>query len=92
MKTYLGTGVRAPHINLGIRWRWVVCFMPWPLYPTVPIGHDAVWAPVLLLLKLITHTHLFVPQISLNLFTSKNWKVTVTQPCNSTVETTLHPS
>jgi hypothetical protein len=24
----------APHIlNLGTRWRWVVSFMPWPLYP-----------------------------------------------------------
>jgi len=31
----LGIGGIAPHIfYLGARWRWVVSFTPWRLYPT----------------------------------------------------------
>jgi hypothetical protein len=33
MKTYWGRGGIAPRINLETRWRWVVSFTPWPLYP-----------------------------------------------------------
>jgi hypothetical protein len=34
MKTYWGSGDITPNIiNLSTRWRWVVSFMPWPLYP-----------------------------------------------------------
>jgi hypothetical protein len=34
MKTYWGSGGMAPRIlDLGTRWRWVVSFMPRPLYP-----------------------------------------------------------
>jgi hypothetical protein len=34
MKTYYGSGGIAPRIlDLGNRWRWVVSFMPRPLYP-----------------------------------------------------------
>jgi hypothetical protein len=34
MKTYWESGSIASHIlNLGTRWRWVVSFMPWILYP-----------------------------------------------------------
>jgi hypothetical protein len=33
MKAYWGNGGIAPHIlDLSTRWRWVVNFMPWPLY------------------------------------------------------------
>jgi len=32
MKTYWGSGGIAPHIlDLGISWKWVVSFTPWPL-------------------------------------------------------------
>jgi len=34
MKTYWGSRGIALHIlYLGTRWRWVVCFIPRPLYP-----------------------------------------------------------
>jgi hypothetical protein len=34
MKAYWGSGGIAPRIfDLGTRWRWVVSFTPWPLYP-----------------------------------------------------------
>jgi hypothetical protein len=34
MKAYWGSGGIAPRVfNLGTRLRWVVSFMPWPLYP-----------------------------------------------------------
>jgi hypothetical protein len=34
MKTYCGSGGIVPQIlDLGTRWRWVVSFMPRPLYP-----------------------------------------------------------
>jgi len=34
MKTYWGSGGTAPCIlDLGTRWRWVVSFTPWLLYP-----------------------------------------------------------
>jgi hypothetical protein len=34
MKTYCGSGGIAPRIlDLGTRWRWVVIFIPRPLYP-----------------------------------------------------------
>jgi hypothetical protein len=34
MKIYWGSGGIAPCIlDLGTRWRWVVNFTPWPLYP-----------------------------------------------------------
>jgi hypothetical protein len=34
MKTYWGSVGIAPRIfNIGPRWRWVVSFTPWPLYP-----------------------------------------------------------
>jgi hypothetical protein len=34
INAYLGSGGIAPHIlDLGTRWRWVVSFTPWPLYP-----------------------------------------------------------
>jgi hypothetical protein len=33
MKAYWGSGGIAPHIDLGTRWRWVVSYTPWPLYP-----------------------------------------------------------
>jgi hypothetical protein len=34
MKTCWESGGIVPHIlDLGTRWRWVVSFMPWPLYP-----------------------------------------------------------
>jgi hypothetical protein len=32
MKTYWGSGRKASHVNLGIRWSWVVSFTPRPLY------------------------------------------------------------
>jgi len=33
MKAYLGSASIAPRIlNIGIRWKWVVSFTPWPLY------------------------------------------------------------
>jgi hypothetical protein len=31
--TYWGSGVIAPRINLGARWKWLVTFTPRPLYP-----------------------------------------------------------
>jgi hypothetical protein len=35
MKRYWDSGGTAPHIlNLSIRWKWVVSFVPWPLYPS----------------------------------------------------------
>jgi hypothetical protein len=38
MKAYWGSEGIAPHIlDLGTRWRWVVSFMPWPLYPQYPL-------------------------------------------------------
>jgi len=43
MKTWASGGI-APHIlNLSIRWKTVVSYMPWPLYtqgksPPVPAG------------------------------------------------------
>jgi len=34
MKAWWGSGSIAPCIlDLGIRWRWVGSFTPWPLYP-----------------------------------------------------------
>jgi hypothetical protein len=34
MKTYWGSGGIAQHLlDFSIRWRWVVSFTPWPLYP-----------------------------------------------------------
>jgi hypothetical protein len=34
MKTYWRSGGIAPRIlDLGTRWRWVVSFTPWPIYP-----------------------------------------------------------
>jgi hypothetical protein len=34
MKTYWGSRGIAPRIlDIGTRWRWVVSFTPWPLYP-----------------------------------------------------------
>jgi len=34
MKTYWGGGDTVPYVlDLGTRSRWVVSFMPWPLYP-----------------------------------------------------------
>jgi hypothetical protein len=34
IKAYWGSGGISPRIlDLGTRWRWVVRFMPWPLYP-----------------------------------------------------------
>jgi hypothetical protein len=43
MKTHWGGGaVIAPHIlDLRTRWRWVVSFTPWPLYPQGKIS----WYP-----------------------------------------------
>jgi hypothetical protein len=39
----MGSGDIAPRIrNLGNRWRWVVSFTPWPLYPQ---GKGGGWAP-----------------------------------------------
>jgi hypothetical protein len=50
MQAYRGSRGVAPLIlNLGSRWRWVVNFTPWPLYPweitPVPIELEARWAP-----------------------------------------------
>jgi hypothetical protein len=33
MKAYWGSGGIMPNIDLGTRWRWMVSFMPRPLYP-----------------------------------------------------------
>jgi len=49
MKWYLGSRGTAPSIlNLSTRWRWVVSFMPWPLFPwgnnsLVPTAEESGW-------------------------------------------------
>jgi hypothetical protein len=54
VKTYWESGGIAPcFLDLGTRWKWVVSFTPWPLYPSgkdplVPTGQEAGWAPELL--------------------------------------------
>jgi len=46
MKTYWGSGVTAPRINLGTRWRWEFNFMLRPPHPPhVPAGYVDGWAP-----------------------------------------------
>jgi hypothetical protein len=46
----MGSGCIDPRfLDLGASWRWVVSFIPRPLYsriePPVPIGQEAGWAP-----------------------------------------------
>jgi len=39
MKKYWGSGGTASRIrNFDTRWRWVVCFTPWPLCSWYPLG------------------------------------------------------
>jgi hypothetical protein len=50
MREYMRSRGTAPLIlNFGIRWRGVVNFTPWPLYPQertpVSIEQEAEWAP-----------------------------------------------
>jgi hypothetical protein len=67
MKIYVDCWYSSSLFKLGIRWRWVVSFMPQPLYsqgnqPPAPTEQDGGWAPGIGLeeFKFITKNKCFI--------------------------------